>query len=127
MSLSRCGSVKNAVQDLRNRHFLLCPTSKAAPPLANRRNGLWVPHNGRQHLGQRGNVMDVLYCDTSVSVDQSLIIGQLSDEFGRGDQAPSAQQHLARNDRRVKRDRKILFQTAYGHTTAKEFRHAPVG
>jgi hypothetical protein len=27
----------------------------------------------------------------------------------------------------VKRDRKILFETAYGQATAKEFRHAPVG
>ena len=91
------------------------------PPVRDLRNG------GELRSRAPSIVVDVLDRDATVAVRQPPIGGKLGDDFGRGDQACPAKQHLEWDDRRVKPDREVLLEAAHREAAAQEFGHAPMG
>jgi hypothetical protein len=85
------------------------------------------PAQGPLPSGQLIHVIHVLDRNTPVSVHEALVPRELPDHLGRADQTCSAQQHLARDDRRVKHNREILLEAAHGEAAAQEFGHPPMG
>ena len=120
------GGLQNPFQGLGKLHVLLQRAGKFASARPDHGGRRRIPRDAGEARAQQIDVVDVLDRDTTVSVHEAPIGPELSDHLGRPDQASAAQKDLARHDRRMKHDRKVLFEAAYRHAPAQELGHPPM-
>jgi len=101
---------EHALDGLRKGGVTLKFERERASPRAHQTRQPRTSRNHRQSGTQLVDIVHVPDGDAAVAVRQAPIGRQLANELDRSDETGACQQHLARDDRLMKRDREILLE-----------------